>query len=316
VERFLLFAPQAATVSFAVVFLHEERGLATGLAGAMLAVALAARAPPITVAAIGIAGSLSLSTGGLLFTATAERAGRRGSGAPLGLQQTFIGISATPTPLAFAAVASVGSGSLAFAAAVLGPAGAAIVSARLAPRRAGTLPPPRRRASEEAARDRLRRAATASRSRPVGRSCGVGRGTFAGALPGALLVGEAHGARVPGAGPRRQQEQQPGVRTRPHLVPLSRLDLAEQTAAAPHAGAVAGIDLDLAVEHHQPRPLVDLMLLQRLPGREIEDDGARVIARGDDPRRVRLDRQLREVPASHRSCRRWLRPPGRGSSRR
>ncbi len=77
--------------------------------------ALSLRAPLILlVPAVLVAGSLTMTWNGLAFAAVAELAGRARSGAALGLQQTVLSLAGVGAPVAFAAVVSAGSWSLAF----------------------------------------------------------------------------------------------------------------------------------------------------------------------------------------------------------
>jgi sugar phosphate permease len=64
-----------------------------------------------------VAGVLGMSWNGLSFTAAAEAAGPRRSGAAIGFQQTVLGVGGIVIPIAFAAVVSGGSWRLAFTAA-------------------------------------------------------------------------------------------------------------------------------------------------------------------------------------------------------
>jgi MFS family permease len=98
------------------------RVLAVATAAALFVVALTTHAPlGVTVAALVVAGSVSMSTTGLLFAATAELAGRRRSGAALGLQQTVLGVAATASPIVFAATVMWSSWAIAFAGAAIFP---------------------------------------------------------------------------------------------------------------------------------------------------------------------------------------------------
>ena len=154
----LLVSVQIALTGFVVLFLHEERGLSPGAAGAVLAVInvagavlriglgrlsdrIGSRLRPLRTLSLGLsvstgrrprcphggvrtrprrralvaAGSLSVGWNGLSFTATAELAGRARSGAALGFQQTALGFGSMVAPLAFAALVSATSWSVAFA---------------------------------------------------------------------------------------------------------------------------------------------------------------------------------------------------------
>jgi sugar phosphate permease len=123
---------QIALVGFLVLFLHDERGLSTGLAAAALAaiqvlggvariatgrwsdrtgrriaplrlVALWLAAAMAAAAVLVPAGTFALSWNGLSDTAAAEMAGRARSGSAIGLQQTFLSAGSIAAPIAFAA---------------------------------------------------------------------------------------------------------------------------------------------------------------------------------------------------------------------
>jgi sugar phosphate permease len=155
-------ATQISLIAFLVLFLHEERGVSTGAAAAVLAgteilggiariavgrwsdrvgarilplraialflaAAMAAatfllRAPLwLLIPAFVAAGTLALSWNGLSFTAAAEAAGRRRSGAAIGLQQTFLSGGGIVAPIAFAAIVHASSWRVAFALATASP---------------------------------------------------------------------------------------------------------------------------------------------------------------------------------------------------
>ena len=73
------------------------------------------------VPALVVAGTLGLSWNGLSFTAAAEAAGRRRSGASIGLQQTFLSGGGIVAPIAFAAVVHATSWRIGFALAAVSP---------------------------------------------------------------------------------------------------------------------------------------------------------------------------------------------------
>jgi sugar phosphate permease len=81
------------------------RRITVALAAA-LALTSAALAGPdaVLVAALIVAGTLSMGWNGLSFAAVAELAGRRRSGVALGFQQTILGVMGVLTPIFFAAV--------------------------------------------------------------------------------------------------------------------------------------------------------------------------------------------------------------------
>jgi predicted MFS family arabinose efflux permease len=88
-----------------------------------LAVATALLNAPLflLVPAFVVAGSLTMAWNGVAFAAVAELAGRARSGAALGVQQTVLSLVGVGTPLAFAAVVSAGSWSLAYGLAAVFP---------------------------------------------------------------------------------------------------------------------------------------------------------------------------------------------------
>jgi len=116
--------------------------LALGVSATLVLVAAVARAPAwVLVPALVIAGGLGLSWNGLSFTAAAEVAGTRASGAALGLQQTILGIGGIAAPIGFAALVSATSWRVAFLAAGLFPVLGWVTLRPLSdPRRAGSRP--------------------------------------------------------------------------------------------------------------------------------------------------------------------------------
>ena len=75
----------------------------------------------LLVPAFVVAGSLTMAWNGVAFAAVAELAGRSRSGSALGVQQTVLSLMGVGTPLAFAAVVSSGSWSLAYGLAAVFP---------------------------------------------------------------------------------------------------------------------------------------------------------------------------------------------------
>jgi hypothetical protein len=71
-----------------------------------------------------VAGALSVGWNGLSFTATAELAGRRRSGAALGFQQTALGVGCFVAPLAFAGLVDATSWPVGFGVLAVLPLGA------------------------------------------------------------------------------------------------------------------------------------------------------------------------------------------------
>jgi len=98
------------------------RRLALGIAATLVLIAILARAPTwLLVPTVVAAGGFGLSWNGLAFTAAAEIAGTRASGAAIGLQQTVLGFGGIVAPIAFASLVSGTSWRFAFLAAALFP---------------------------------------------------------------------------------------------------------------------------------------------------------------------------------------------------
>jgi sugar phosphate permease len=88
-------------------------GIAMSVALALATVLLSAPLV-LLVPAFVVAGSLTMAWNGVAFAAVAELAGRARSGAALGVQQTVLSLGGVGAPLAFAAVVSAFSWSLAY----------------------------------------------------------------------------------------------------------------------------------------------------------------------------------------------------------
>jgi sugar phosphate permease len=102
--------------------------LATLLAVALAAAAALVHGPIVVlVPVLVVAGILGMSWNGLSFTAAAEAAGPRRSGAAIGFQQTVLGVGGIVIPIAFAAVVAGASWRVAFFAS----AGCALAGAAL-----------------------------------------------------------------------------------------------------------------------------------------------------------------------------------------
>jgi nitrate/nitrite transporter NarK len=92
------------------------RALGLGMTVATAAAATLLSVPtPLVVPLLVVAGGLSMCWNGLSFTAVAELAGRRRSGAALGVQQTMLSLGGAVMPLVFAFVVDAASWRLAFA---------------------------------------------------------------------------------------------------------------------------------------------------------------------------------------------------------
>src|SRR4029079_8454990 len=107
-------------------------------------------------------------------------------------------------------------------------------------------------------------------------------------------------ARVPVAGRRGEDEQQPRVAASAHLVALARVEDREEARAAGHRIAGAAMALDLALDDDELRALVDLVVLEQLARGQVQGDGARLAAhRVQDDRAVRPDVDAAQVPVLH-----------------
>jgi len=98
----------------------RQAGLAVA-ASLVLTAALAGGPVWLLVPTVALAGGLSMAWNGLLFTAAAELAGARRSGAAIGFQQTILSGIGVAAPLLFAASVSGASWAFAFALAALFP---------------------------------------------------------------------------------------------------------------------------------------------------------------------------------------------------
>src|SRR3954447_6383759 len=117
----------------------------------------------------------------------------------------------------------------------------------------------------------------------------VAGGSAGRAAPGPL-------ARVPRPGPGREDQHDAGVRGGPHLVALVRVE--DRQVAGPRLllGAALG-HLDLAVGHQEVRPLVHLVVVELLAGRQVDRDHASLAVGAQHLRLVDLDVQRTDVPA-------------------
>src|SRR6476661_1969204 len=100
-------------------------------------------------------------------------------------------------------------------------------------------------------------ACAARRRASAARGCRRSGGTASGR--GTSSPSVVAGAGVAVARPRSEHEQQAGVGSGAHLVPLARLEDRQEPGTP---GGIA--DLDLALDHDHVRALVDLVLLERL----------------------------------------------------
>ena len=92
------------------------RALGLAMTATAAAVGALVSAPNmLVVPLLVIAGGVATSWNGLSFTAAAEIAGRRRSGAALGMQQSALGLGSAAMPVLFALVVDAGSWRAAFA---------------------------------------------------------------------------------------------------------------------------------------------------------------------------------------------------------
>jgi sugar phosphate permease len=105
------------------------RRVSTALAVALAVAAALVHGPiAVLVPVLVVAGVLGMSWNGLSFTAAAEAAGPRRSGAAIGFQQTVLGVGGIVIPIAFAGVVASASWQVAFfASAACALAGAALL---------------------------------------------------------------------------------------------------------------------------------------------------------------------------------------------
>src|SRR6187397_80763 len=109
-------------------------------------------------------------------------------------------------------------------------------------------------------------------------------------------------AGMPLAWPWRQEQEEPCVGLRAHLVALLGLEVGDQARAARLARPVL-LYLHLTRRDHHPGALVDLVLLEPLPSREIDGDDPRLGIASQDLRLMRLHVQRGDVPGLHASAR-------------
>ncbi|HET9322285.1 MAG TPA: MFS transporter [Gaiellaceae bacterium] len=95
-------------------------GLASA-AGLLVTAVLAGSGLPLVIAALVVAGAISMAWNGLSLTAAAELAGRARSGAAIGFQQTTLGVIGVVVPVVFANLVEATSWRIAFACSALGP---------------------------------------------------------------------------------------------------------------------------------------------------------------------------------------------------
>src|SRR3712207_6844021 len=100
-------------------------------------------------------------------------------------------------------------------------------------------------------------------------------------------------------GPRREDEEQAGVRPGAHPVGLAGIEDREEARPSGDAFTLP-VALVLTGPHDEVRTLVLLVLLQPVAARQRDRDGARVTADGvQELRLARLDVERPEVPVLH-----------------
>jgi len=83
------------------------------------------------------------------------------------------------------------------------------------------------------------------------------------------------------AGPGCEEQEQAGVAHRSYLVALVRVEDRQHSGTAA-LGLAVGLELDLAVDDHQPCPLVDLVVCEALPLRELDGDRPSLLVAVED----------------------------------
>src|SRR4051794_9299203 len=103
------------------------------------------------------------------------------------------------------------------------------------------------------------------------------------------------------ARPWAEDQEKPGIGARHDRVALAGVELEEVPGTCRRALGGRRGHLHLTLDHQHPRPLVHLVLLQLLPGREAQQDRPRVLSRGEDLRLVGLRLDALQVPTLHRA---------------
>jgi hydroxyacylglutathione hydrolase len=101
-------------------------------------------------------------------------------------------------------------------------------------------------------------------------------------------------------GPRREQQQHPRAAFAAQRVPLTRVEPDHRPGSA-GLHLLAGGHLDLAVDHGDPRVLLDLVLAERLARLQDDEDGARARVGVEDDGIARPVRrlELQQIPTLH-----------------
>src|ERR1039458_6071481 len=123
------------------------------------------------------------------------------------------------------------------------------------------------------------------------------RPPLGGVAAGIELLPNRHRAGMAATRPGGQQQQEPCIGRRANLVTFPWSEFDQQSAATARALAASRGDLNRAINHEQPRALVDLVLGEGLPCCEVECDRARRIARRKDLRQPWLEVKGLEIPS-------------------
>src|SRR5215207_29692 len=105
-------------------------------------------------------------------------------------------------------------------------------------------------------------------------------------------------ARVPLAGPGRQEQYDARVARGAHLVALVGVEVRDEPGAAGDRRPVL-LELDLAARDDHPGALVDLVLLKLLAGRQVDGDHARLRVAAEHFRLARFHVERGNVPGLH-----------------
>src|SRR5215216_1827416 len=105
-------------------------------------------------------------------------------------------------------------------------------------------------------------------------------------------------ARVPLAGPGRQEQEDARVARGAHLVTLLRVEVRHEAGPARDRRAIL-LELDLAACDYHPGALVHLVLLKLVAGRKVDGDHARLGVAAEHLRLVRFHVERGDVPGLH-----------------
>jgi len=129
------------------------------------------------------------------------------------------------------------------------------------------------------------------------------RDVFGRLLAGVGLRFDRQRAGVASSGPGGQQQQDPRVCASRDGVSFARVELDEQPGAAGDLLAGGCRDLHVAFDDGDPGAFVDLMVLHRFAGGDLDHDRSCVVGGREDLRRVRAQLQRADVPGLHGALR-------------